>query len=697
MTVDSTARAEVILEEPEEDEAFGKDDEEEEDDEDDSEGEFKKERITSFEERMLAANPEAIAPIQLQPCDSCGRKFNLEALQRHIKVCEKTKSKPRKIFDAVHKLWKTDAEVEKSRLERRSSERRKKSSLKGEESYKPCDFCGRKFCENAFERHVEWCRTKSSRLQASPTKDEQALAKLAARVKYNPQEVARNSRRSSCSPSRKASNTSLFSEASLPPWNIGSPFSPCMSPVSSNMLARAEGNQRASKNTSSARMTSAGSKSLSRASAGAFLRQGDAGLSPPPGFSREWDPELDAKAPTLSRSQSGRGSIKKPALTKAALMRLAAGEKKVEEEERRRQKSEFGISFDSLRSRAVTPSNNNLMTRSAYGASSLAGEASAHLQPDVRRCRTPQLGRRRTNSRRREELENSNGMENRFNLSNSMNNNNNANQHQPTSSWKSFQPVMGRQSTFHPAHHLQSPPPMDRAEPDGIEDDADSPAASVAKSLEGDYDHSKEYDPFKTAERQMQELLFGTPTATKPSPRYGAPGMTHQTVQKPQPVRPNPSNSTLYNLKTTTRGLVSDHPSISDGPINQRPQRGHPHIKPTRPNLRQQGSARMCKSPENEEIASCEKKSNWRQFLPALLSRQQTNNSRQQTNKARQQTNNNSKQQAHNSRPEKFTAASSTNKQTSPGLARFCHSCGSPFPMPHVRFCCQCGTKRLQS
>ena len=55
MTVDTTARAEVILEEPEEDEAFGKEGEEEDDEE---EGEFKRERMTSFEERMLAANPE---------------------------------------------------------------------------------------------------------------------------------------------------------------------------------------------------------------------------------------------------------------------------------------------------------------------------------------------------------------------------------------------------------------------------------------------------------------------------------------------------------------------------------------------------------------------------------------------------------------------------------------------------------------
>ena len=63
MTVDTTARAEVILEEPEEDEAFGKEDEDDEDDDEDSEGEFKKERMTSFEERMLAANPEVIRMI----------------------------------------------------------------------------------------------------------------------------------------------------------------------------------------------------------------------------------------------------------------------------------------------------------------------------------------------------------------------------------------------------------------------------------------------------------------------------------------------------------------------------------------------------------------------------------------------------------------------------------------------------------
>ena len=458
-----------------------------------------------------------------------------------------------------------------------------------------------------------------------------------------------------------------------------------MSPVSSSMLARAEGNQRALKS-SSARLASVGTKSLGRAGAGSFLRQGDAALSPPPG-SREWDPELDAKAPTLSRSQSGRGSIKKPALTKAALMRLAAGEKKVEEEERRRQKSEFGISFDPLRSRAVTPSNSNLMTRSAYGASSLSARDVS--QPDSRRCRTPQLNRRRATSRQRgREMENSNGMNNQYNTSNSMDNNTHV-----SASWRSFQPVMGRQSSFHgrQPHFVQSPPPMDRAEPDGVEDDKESQQSTVTKSLEGDYDHSKEYDPFKTAERQMQELLFGSPTPPTPTPNYGSnpPGAVHQPVQKPQPVRPassNPnqhnlktttvnSNISLYNLKTAAGDLstqwTQNHPSISNGPITiQSPARGHPHIKPSHPNLREQRPSRMFQSPENE-ITRNGKKMNWRQYLPALLSRQQANNSQQQTNNKSKQQAYNSSQEQNNSRYATTTAtASTTNKQTKSGMAR---------------------------
>ena len=63
MTVDTTARAEVILEEPEEEEeVYGKEDEEvfNKEDEEEEEGQTmnKGKRTTSFEERMLEANPE---------------------------------------------------------------------------------------------------------------------------------------------------------------------------------------------------------------------------------------------------------------------------------------------------------------------------------------------------------------------------------------------------------------------------------------------------------------------------------------------------------------------------------------------------------------------------------------------------------------------------------------------------------------
>ena len=36
-----------------------------------------------------------------------------------------------------------------------------------------------------------------------------------------------------------------------------------------------------------------------------------------------------------------------------------------------------------------------------------------------------------------------------------------------------------------------------------------------------------------------------------------------------------------------------------------------------------------------------------------------------------------------------------SSKGSSAPLARFCHECGSPFPGVHVRFCCDCGVRRL--
>ena len=67
-------------------------------------------------------------------------------------------------------------------------------------------------------------------------------------------------------------------------------------------------------NRSSKRSTSSGSsllnctKSLGRAQGLQYLRQGDARRND--GTLEDWDPEQDAKATTMSRDNSGRGSIR---------------------------------------------------------------------------------------------------------------------------------------------------------------------------------------------------------------------------------------------------------------------------------------------------------------------------------------------------------------------------------------------------
>ena len=98
------------------------------------------------------------------------------------------KSKPKKVFDAVTKQWKDEAVTDKAPPTPRTAPKKKKPS-KPEDNYKTCDYCRRKFCENAFDRHVEFCKEKNTRISSSPVKDVVAQAKLFARTKYNPKEA----------------------------------------------------------------------------------------------------------------------------------------------------------------------------------------------------------------------------------------------------------------------------------------------------------------------------------------------------------------------------------------------------------------------------------------------------------------------------------------------------------------------------
>jgi hypothetical protein len=179
--------------------------------------------------------------------------------------------------------------------------------------------------------------------------------------------------------------------------------------------------------------------------------------------------------------------------------------------------------LDLLRNRSVTPSN-SLMTRSAYVPSSNFSDYNSRSENSRSKSKTPQLSRR-SSSRSAYGRESTSPY-----------------------SWQSFQPVV-RPSAYHP---LTS----DRAEPDGIENDDDYQAQKHKDSLEGAYDHSKEYDPFKTAERQMQELLFG-PSSTSSSSQPSAAGRAP--MQKPQPVRP--SSTSAFSAYVPARGLGATSPT----------------------------------------------------------------------------------------------------------------------------------------
>ena len=170
-------------------------------------------------------------------------------------------------------------------------------------------------------------------------------------------------------------------------------------------------------------------------------------------------------------------SARRPALTKAALLRFNSGDKKADDVEKKRINNEFGSAnnnnsnnnysnysnsgnntrnnnFDYLRTKSVTPSS-QLMTRSAYDYKS------SYARRDGRKAGTPQMSRR----------------------SSSRSGNLGGRDLASPYSWNSFKPV----SSFNMMTSA-------RAEPDGIENDDDMKRKD---SLEGEYDHSKEYDPFQ--------------------------------------------------------------------------------------------------------------------------------------------------------------------------------------------------------
>lgn len=156
------------------------------------------------------------------PCQFCGRKFASEPLSKHTKVCEKTSSKKRKTFNSaqqriqgtelaeftpvlpatpppVKKTETVPSKTARSRSVRvvtitnksnpdvppphpRSTSKLTSPSAKSSNNEK-CQYCDRCFGPKSFDRHIEWCKEQSSRINATTAATREALERLEARTK----------------------------------------------------------------------------------------------------------------------------------------------------------------------------------------------------------------------------------------------------------------------------------------------------------------------------------------------------------------------------------------------------------------------------------------------------------------------------------------------------------------------------------
>ncbi|GFT82004.1 zinc finger C2HC domain-containing protein 1A [Nephila pilipes] len=149
----------------------------------------------------------------LKSCHICGRTFNPKSLERHEKICEKTKKCTRRtVFNSFLQRAKEIGVVPVT-VEANGKERNKLKGKWKEEhenllhvvrngknskqvlnnglspqkvvppGYEQCPWCERHFNQKAAERHISWCQEQKNRLPKTPPSSE-ALERLKARVKY---------------------------------------------------------------------------------------------------------------------------------------------------------------------------------------------------------------------------------------------------------------------------------------------------------------------------------------------------------------------------------------------------------------------------------------------------------------------------------------------------------------------------------
>lgn len=136
------------------------------------------------------------------PCHICNRKFVPESLIKHSKVCEKMLRKKRKTFDSAEQrvrgtelaeflpvvskrenvptLLKTNVTpllISSDKVDRITSPISKSTN------YEKCPHCDRSFGPKAFDRHIEWCKEQSIRINLKSNTTKEAKERLEARIR----------------------------------------------------------------------------------------------------------------------------------------------------------------------------------------------------------------------------------------------------------------------------------------------------------------------------------------------------------------------------------------------------------------------------------------------------------------------------------------------------------------------------------
>jgi len=169
-----------------------------------------------------------VRPSGLEPCGICGRTFLPESLARHAPICQRNASKGnRKQFDMARQRL-SELEISQINVDSASQTKRGKENspvsanqekpkwrIQHDElrenirnareitkavkegkpvppptkpagprpGYMQCEYCERHFSKTAAERHIEFCKEQKNRL-IQPQVDNNALTRLMARTKY---------------------------------------------------------------------------------------------------------------------------------------------------------------------------------------------------------------------------------------------------------------------------------------------------------------------------------------------------------------------------------------------------------------------------------------------------------------------------------------------------------------------------------